>query len=250
MGRRAPAVAWLAAEGVAALLLAYLVIGLSDTTWYLVAFAAGIAFIAAWGGQAVLAYGHARRAQGAIGPTPVRSPAAAIAWLSLPLLVWGTGFWLVAAGASSPASVLDAFESSWPGQLANSAAADPSLRLDPATEQAAGAAIRSLQALCADGQLSADCAQAPANLLRDVRFRIASNDGSQATAVVEVVDFQRRPSRFLGLFPTTDLVPVARQSVLTLQLRAEPAPLPGGIDLGAQRWRIVNAAASRGVPVT
>ena len=42
-------------------------------------------------------------AQGAIGPTPVGSPAAAMVWLSLPLLVWGTAFWLVGAQAATPA---------------------------------------------------------------------------------------------------------------------------------------------------
>ena len=44
----------------------------------------------------------------------MRSPAATIAWLALPLLAWGTGFWLVAAEGSTPAAALDAFVERWP----------------------------------------------------------------------------------------------------------------------------------------
>jgi len=57
-----------------------------------------------------------------------------------------------------------------------------------------------------------------------------------------VVSFERRPSRFLGIFSATDLVSVPRQTVLTIHLRALPVPLPAGLELGARRWRIVSAA--------
>ena len=50
--------------------------------------------------------------------------------------------------------------------------------------------------------------------------------------------------KFLGIFSATELVPVPRQTLLTIHLRALPAPLPGGLELGARRWRIVGAAAA------
>jgi hypothetical protein len=243
LGRRTRGIAWLAAEIVSAALVAYLAIGLADTSWYLLPFVAGIAFLAAWVAQAVDAYRRAQRVQGAIGPTPPRSPAAAVAWLCVPLLVWGTGFWLVAGSASGPAAAVDAFETSWP-RAATGAALDHSLQLAPAAEQAAQAAIRRLQGLCAEERLTSDCADVPANLLRDVRFTISQVSSDAAIATANVVNFERRPSRFLGIFPATDLVPVPQETVLRLDLRAVPAPLPGGIEVGARRWRIVGGSAS------
>ena len=241
LGRRGSGIAWLVAEVASVAVLAYLFFGLADTTWYIVPFVAGTAFIGAWATQAFLAYRRAQRGRGAIGPTPPRSPAAAAAWLCLPLLVWGTGFWLVAGSASGPAAVVDSFETSWP-QTAGGGAFDASLALNPAGEQAARTAIERLQQLCADGRLTSDCGDAASNLLRDVRFTITSTAGG-AVAIAQVVSFEPHPSRFLGLFPGTDLVPVAQETVLNLDLRAVPAPLPGGIDLGARRWRIVEASA-------
>jgi len=241
LGRRASGIAWLFAELGSVAVLAFLFLALADTTWYIVPFVAGMAFIAAWGAQAVQAYRRAQRAQGAVGPTPARAPTAAMAWLCLPLLVWGTGFWLVAGSASGPAAVVDAFEASWT-RAAGGAALDASLALNPAGEQAARAAIGRLQQLCADGRLTKDCADAASNLLRDVRFSIIPNADGGAVAIAQVVNFERRPSRFLGFFPATDLVPVVQETILSLDLRSVPAPLPGGLDLGARRWRIVEAS--------
>jgi NADH:ubiquinone oxidoreductase subunit K len=242
LGRRSAAVTWLISEAVALAAIVLLVIGFGDTTWYVVPFVAGIAFIATWVVQAVRAYGHAQRTQGAIGPTPPRSPAAAIAWLCLPLLAWGTGFWLVGGGSSSPAAVVDRFETAWPPTVGG-ARLDPALQLDVASEQATRDAIERLQGLCAAGSLSADCADAPGNLLREVRFSIAQASAVTATATAQLVSFERRPSHFLGIFPATDLVAVPRETLLVLRLQAVDALLPGGIDLGARRWQIVGATA-------
>lgn len=243
LGLRARAVAWLVTEVASAALLAYLTIGLGDTTWYLVPFLAGIAFLAAWIVQAVAAYGRAQRAQGAIGPTPPRSPAAAVAWLCLPLLVWGTGFWLVAGAAAGPAAVVDRFETAWPA-AAGGGTLDASLGLDVASQRASRTAMQQLTSLCATGHLASDCADATANLLRDVRFTIAPQPGGSATAVAQVVTYERRPSRFLGIFPATDLVAVPQETILVLLLRTDAAPLPGGLDVGAQRWLIQGATTS------
>ncbi|HUH16761.1 MAG TPA: hypothetical protein VMM85_02315, partial [Methylomirabilota bacterium] len=87
----------LAAELGAALTVAWLTVGLADTSLYLVPFLAGVAFLVAWTWQAVDAYHAAHGLVGARPPTPERSPAAAIGWLSLPLLLWGTGFWVIGA---------------------------------------------------------------------------------------------------------------------------------------------------------
>ena len=102
MGRRGPGIALLVAELVGLALIVASAILLSDTTWYLVPFLVGMAFIVAWSVQAVAAFLRAQRLQAAIPPAPTRSPAAAAAWLTVPLLVWGTGFWLFAAGRGQP----------------------------------------------------------------------------------------------------------------------------------------------------
>ena len=60
-------------------------------------------------------------------------------------------------------------------------------------------------------------------------------------AVAEAIHFERRASRFLGVFHGTELVPVADRQVLVIDLAADPATLPGGGDVGAVRWRIVGA---------
>jgi hypothetical protein len=244
LGRRRSGVAWLAAE--LAMLTGTIVLSLLliDTTWYLVPFGAGAAFIAAWAAQAVLAYRAAIGSADAAAPTPRRSPAASIAWLTLPLLVWGTGFWLIAGSAGSPEAVLDRFVTAWPRALDET---DPfaSLTDDPALlASAATQALDRLEELCAAGQLTSDCSVAPEALLRDVRVRLEEPIGGRATAVAEVVRYERRETRFLGLFAAAELEPVPFVSLLELELGTEPAAL------GAQRWTIVNAQPLSGVPVT
>lgn len=243
LGRGQAGLSLMLAEIAALASLAYLVIGLAQTTWYVVPFLGGVAFLVAWAVQAVGAYHRAQRRQGAIRPTPPRSPAPAVAWLSLPLLLWGTGFWVVGASGASPAAVLDRFEARWPDQQQPQAppfAAD--LAANPvAVTAAATTALHALSALCRAGELSADCAEAPENLLRNVRITIRNQTTDTAEAIAETVRYERRPSRFLGIFSGTELVPVAQTTVLVVDLRAVASPLPGGLDVGARRWQIVNA---------
>ncbi len=240
LGRRRAAVAWFVAEVLAALVVAWLVVGLTETTAYLVPFLAGCAFLVAWAAQAALAYHRARSAQGASGPTPVGSPAAAMVWLSLPLLVWGTAFWLVGAQAATPAAVLDRFETTWP-DLPAAASLPAGLTTNRlAVTSAALEALTTLETDCANG--AARGCDNPATLLRNLRITLTDQDGESATAVAQIVSFERRPSTWLGLIAGTELVPVPQQTVLTLELRTAAAPLPGGIDIGARRWQIVNAS--------
>ena len=243
LGRRPAGIAWLIAEVVAAGLVAYLFIGLADTTWYLVPFLGGVLFLIAWAAQAAVAYRSAIHRQAAAGGYPSRAAAAAMAWLTIPLLVWGTGFWLASGSAAGPAAAIDRFESSWPS-LATGGRLDPELEVDARVSAAAGAALSALQRLCAGGMLSSDCSASARSLVRDVRIGLTTTGSDMATATVTVVTFERRPSQFLGIFAGTELVPVPRQTLLTLLLRAVPAPLPGGLQLGAQRWRIVDATTS------
>jgi hypothetical protein len=237
MGRRYVGMTWLLAEaiGVAMVVLSTLV--LADTTWYLVPFLVGMGFIATWVAQAVAAYRHAQRQQGqAVPQTGRRSPAAAAAWLTLPLLAWGTGFWLFAADAASPAAVIDRFVSTWTEQA--SGATDPSLAESPeALSAAASAAVGRLRQLCADGTLPDDCADVTENLLRDIRFRIEDAEGDSAVATAELVRYERRPTTFLGVFEASELVPVPVEEILRLELAAHSTAF------GAERWTIVNAAA-------
>lgn len=240
MGRRLSGAAWLGTEAVALAAVAASTLLFADTTWYLIPFLLGMAFIAGWMAQAVLAYRAALRLHGAIPPTERRSPAAAAAWLTLPLLAWGTGFWLIGAGAATPAAVVDRFVSGW--QAATSAADGrpypagwPPAEDPRVVEGAALAAVDRLRDLCAAGLPAESCA-AGSGLLRDVRVRISvAPEGDAATAVAELVRYERRPSRIFGLVTASELVPVPLQRILTLQLAARPAAL------GGARWTIVNA---------
>ncbi len=221
LGRRRAGTILLVAEALSALLVAWLTIGLAETSLYVVPFLAGVAFIVAWAWQAVDAYRSAHALQAARPPTPERSPAAAIGWLSLPLLVWSTGFWLTGAHAATPAAVLDRFVTAWTDD-------ELGTRWSSSIVDAADVAAASL-------------GSGP-DRFRDVRFRITSEDADRATAIAEAIHFERRESRFLGIFPGSELVPVADRQVLSLELDARPVELPGGGDIGAVRWVLVEAA--------
>lgn len=213
----------LLAEVVGALLVAWLTIGMASSSAYLVPFLAGVAFIVAWAWQAVAAYRSARARQPEPSRAPERSPAAAIGWLSLPLLVWGTGFWLIGADAATPAATLDRFVTAW---------SDGALAADawpPSVVEAAAGADRALGS-----------AQ---DRLRDVRFTIIEASDERATAVAEAIHYERRPTSFLWVFRGSELFPVADDRLLSLDLAAVPVQLPGGGDVGAVRWEVVDAAS-------
>ena len=222
LGRRRAAVVLLVTEVVAALLVAWLTIALADTSAYLVPFLAGIAFVAAWAWQAVDAYRSAAARASARGPTPERSPAAAIGWLSLPMLVWGAGFWLIGPQAATPAAVLDRFVTEWS---------------DDALGPAWPADVRAAADEAGRG-LGTD-----PDRFRNVRVEIVRNDGRRATAVADATHFERRASRLLGIVPGSQLVAVEDERILTLELEAVPVELLGGGDIGAVRWELVNAVA-------
>ena len=221
IGRRGIGLALLASELAGVLLVAWLTIGLADTSAYLAPFLAGVIFIVAWAWQAVDAYRSAQALQPARAPAPERSPAAVIGLLSLPLLVWGTGFWLIGAHSATPAAVLDRFVTEWSrDELGSSWPA--------AVTRAADVAASSLGA-------------ADESRFRDVRVRVLEDDGSRAIAVAEAIHFERHASRFLWIFPGSELVPVTDERVLSLELRAVPVELLGGGDIGAVRWELVGA---------
>jgi hypothetical protein len=242
LGQRELGAGLLAGELLGLALVGAAVATLVDTTWYLVPFVMGSAFLVAWTAQAVHAYRAAQRRAGAIPPTPRGSAAAVAAWLAVPLLLWGTAFWLVAATAATPGAVLDRFVTAWPEgsgrAVALAAVTDQPDRL----AGLADAVLDDLRRRCAAGELTSDCGDASANLLRGVRVRVeqgATDD--HATAVAELVRYERRPVRFLGLAAGSELVPLPEAQLLRFDLEARPAPLPGGLELGARRWSIVNA---------
>lgn len=215
LGRTTLGAALLLTELVAVVVVAWLTLNLADSSAYLVPFVAGIGFIVAWAWQAIHAYRAAHRLEPAQAPTPERSAAAAMGWLSLPLLIWGSGFWLIGAGAASPEAVLDRFVTEWSGG-----------ELGPAWP---ANAVRAAEAAAAE--LGPE-----ANAFRDVRVRIVTDDGGRAIAVAEATHFERHDSRFLGLFAGAELVPVADERVLTLELAAQPVDI-----IGAVRWELVDA---------
>lgn len=236
MGRRVAGTTWLIGEAVGLAVVAATTFLFADTTWYLVPFLAGMIFIAVWTAQAIAAYRRAERSGAAFPTAPTGSSAIAVAWLTIPLLAWGTGFWLFAAQSATPGAVLDRFVTAWP--TADERTWDDSLSERPAqlTDAAALARVR-LAVMCEAGMLADDCDEMPESLLHDIRVRISAETSTRVTAVAEVVRFERRPSRFLGIFAASELVPVPTQPVLRLELAARTSAL------GAARWKIVNAEA-------
>jgi hypothetical protein len=221
LGRTTAGSALLAGEVVAVLLVAWLTIGLADTSAYVVPFLAGAAFIVIWAWQAIVAYRAAQALHPARPAAPEHSPALAMGWLSLPLLVWGTGFWLIGAGAATPGAVLDRFVTAWSDDTLTPA----EWPADVVTEAEAAAST-----------LGTD-----PDRFRDVRIRLAEVDGQRATAIAEAIHYERRDARFLWVFAGSELVPVADREVLALRLEARPAELPGGGSIGAVRWELVGA---------
>jgi hypothetical protein len=222
LGRGSVGWGLLAAELIAALLVAWLTVGLADSSLYLVPFLAGVAFLVAWGWQAVAAYRAAQAAQAARPPTPERSPATAIGWLSLPMLAWFTGFWLIGADAATPAAALDRFVGAWTSGTMSADAWPPGV--------------------IAAADEAADRLGAGPDRFRDVRFTVVSVADGRATAVADAIHYERRPSSFLIVFEGTELVPVVDERILSLDLAATAVELPGGGDIGARRWELIGAS--------
>ncbi len=236
LGRRVIGLAWMATESAAIAGVVFLTLTFGDTSWYLLPFLAGAAFLALWATQATFAYraAQAQVTDGEVAGTGNGSPAAALVWLTIPMLIWGTGFWLVAGAAASPAAVVDRFVTAWPDVADGRAAWEEGLAADPAAlTHAADAAVASLAAACALDP-AAECAHADV-LLRGLRVHIAADGERRATAVAELVRYERRAASFLGIFGTTELVPVPVAEILRLTLVADAAPF------GSERWIVVNA---------
>ena len=211
----------LLAEVVAVLVVAWLTSSLADSSAYLVPFLAGVGFLVAWGAQAVDAYRAAHSSQPAAEATPERSPATAIGWLSLPLLAWGAGFWLIGAHAATPAATLDRFVTAW--------TADGLEEGEWPTTVVAAA-----------DEAAARLGSGP-DRFRDVRFSIVEQGGGRALAVGDAIHYERRDIRLLGIIAGSELVPVADERLLLLELEARPVVLPEGAVIGAVRWELVAA---------
>jgi hypothetical protein len=242
LGHRRAGAAWLAAEVVALPAVALATAYLASGTAYLLPFAMGSAFIVAWGIQATVAYRHALAAADSTRRSPAGGgrSAAAVVWLGLPLLAWGTLFWLVAARTATPSAVLDAFLADW-SEIAAAPSAAAELARDPvAVTEAADAAFDDLREHCAPPDSGTICPD-DADLLRDVRVRLVSETGTDAEAAVEIVRYERRPASILGMPAGSELVAVPEQELLVLRLSAIPDPLPLGAAVGARRWWIVEA---------
>jgi hypothetical protein len=220
IGRVAIGRTLLVTEALAVLLVTWLTAGLAESSAYLVPFLAGIGFIGAWGAQAVHAYRSAQAMQPTRESAPERSPATAIGWLSLPLLLWGTGFWLIGAHAATPAAALDRFVSAWTADEVGRGDFP-----DAVVDAADGAAAR--------------LGSGP-DRFRDVRFSIVEHEEGRARAVGEAIHYERRATRLFGIFPGSELVPVGDERLLSLELAALPVELPGGGDIGAVRWELVG----------
>jgi hypothetical protein len=236
LGRRRIAIVWLIGEALGIALIAFLSLAYLTTSWYLLPFLAGIAFIVVWALQAIAAYRRAVSvSDGAASP---ESSPAAIVVLTIPLLIAGAGFWLAAGTAGSPDAVLDRFVGDWASVADQRATWEVGLTSDPADVAVqASNAVAFLRQLCAAGKWAEDCNGSAAGLLHGLRVSIVAEGADQATATAETVRYQQHESRFLGIFPSTELIPISTGEVLRLQLAARPAPF-GGVD-----WSIVSAEA-------
>lgn len=231
----------LGAELVSLLVVALLHAALATTTLAIVPFVAGTAFIVAWGAQAIHAYRLARSRRQAIGPVEPGSAATAIAWLGLPLLVWWSFFWLGGGSAASPAAVLDRFLRDAPAIAAGDETAAGSVAIDAADlVRSTQNAVDALRDDCPDDACRADT---PRTLLHGARVRLASENGDVARAIVESVHYERRDTSLFGIFPGSELVPVADHRLLVLDLEAREAP-GIGMNLGARSWVITHSRSS------
>ncbi|MFN2484741.1 MAG: hypothetical protein ABR509_07380 [Candidatus Limnocylindria bacterium] len=241
LGDRPTARRLLVAEVVAAIGLAAVTPALLDGTAYLVPFVLGMAFIAAWAAQAIAAYRLAQRVQGATGPPEPHSAAATIAWLGIPLLAWGTLFWLSAARNASPAAVLDGILGHW-NEIGVDAGVAPRLSTHPrALSRDVRTAMGRLGELCRAHRIDADCDGPPDGLLHDVRFRILTDDSDTATAVLELVRYERRSTSFLGFVRGATTTPVPTEALLRVRLEALDGGRLLGWPLGDRRWRVVDS---------
>jgi hypothetical protein len=242
--RRATGAALLALEVVGLAALLVLTVTLARGTLDLVPFIAGLAFIGAWAAQAIHAYRAAARPARDDPPSgrpprddtpPSGRPAAiAVAWLSIPLLAWSSGFWLIGGESATAAAVVDRFVGDWTeDRLADDGWPAP-------VRRSADRAHAHLVELCADGELPSSCAAGGVELFRGLRWRIDAS-GEDALAVAEVVRFERRPTRFLWVFSGTESVPVAVGRVLSLELEAQE--VVGPLPISAREWRVVSAKA-------
>jgi hypothetical protein len=245
LGARRAGLALLAAQVVALVVLAVVTLALAPGSHYLLPYLLGITVLALWAVQALAAY---RLARARVAPEPDAGPphraeAASIAWLGLPLLAWGTSYWLFAGVAATPAAVVDRFAGSW-ARLADQPASGVAIARDPHDlARDAAAALEALDELCRDGTLAAGCEAGPEALLHDVRFRIRA-DGDRATAVAELVRFERRSTRFLGVFEGAEWIPISERAVLELELTAQPGAGLLGVVLGDRRWSITDSRPS------
>ena len=135
----------------------------------------------------------------------------------------GAGFWLIGARAATPAAILDRFVSAWTAG-----------ELGPATGRR-----RSIEAAA---EAEAALGSGP-DRFRDIRISIVSASDDDATAVAETIHFERRETPLLVVFPGSELVPVADERLLSLELAALPVELPGGGEIGAVRWELVDATS-------
>ena len=151
---------------------------------------------------------------------------------------------MVAATNANPPGVLDAFVRRW-DDIAGDSAAGAALAQDPRDlSRDAARAIETLRDVCRSAGVTGDCDGALSGLLGDVRVRILSQGADRARAVIELVRYERRSSRFLGIVEGAQLVPIPERPLLYLQLSAVEEDGFIGSLVGARRWVIDSSRAS------
>jgi hypothetical protein len=222
-------IGWLAA-------FAWVAPPLLDGSLVLAVFIAGIAFMAAWGAIAVLAYRRAVRRRATEGDGGPDGGAAELLWLAPVAIAGMTVLWAVGGSLARPDATLTRYVHDWQSGNARDAVSlfvvSPApADLDAIWERQLATLRNELLGLEAEGGGSGLESDQPFSSMRFVEPAGGGGEGDSHRVEVEIVRRETIRDSFLGLFPTTSqvLVPVA--------------------DLGWLEFRRVSRASDRaGVP--
>jgi hypothetical protein len=224
-------IAWLAA-------FAWFTPPLLDGSLVLAIFVAGVAFMAAWGAIAILAYRRAIR-QGTVAGNggPDGGPdggSADLLWLAPVAIVGMTILWAVGGSLARPDATLARYVHDWQTGDAEGAASlfvvpPAPADLDAIWERQLATLHNELVALEAEGGGGGVEPDQPFSSMRFVNPAAGGGTGDTRRVDVEIVKRETTRDSFFGLFPTTSqvLVPVADLGWLEFRRVSRPSGRAG-----------------------
>jgi hypothetical protein len=220
-------IAWLAA-------LAWFAPPLLDGSLVSAIFVAGVAFMAAWGGIAILAYRRAIRQRMADGSDGPDGGTAELLWLAPVAIVGMTILWAIGGSMARPDATLARYVRDWQtgnaeGAVSLFVAPPAPADLDAIWERQLAALHNELVALEAEGGGSGVEPDRPFGSMRFMEPAAGGGTGDTRRVKVEIVRRETIRDSLLGLFPTTSqvLVPVADLGWLELGRVSRPSDRAG-----------------------